>query len=93
MKNIKITQEEVLKGFKEEAFVRDDLHHNLVENGKVVLVDPENCVLIKLDKKTYWVTTEPVIKMFNKNCDYEISIKYEIHETSKYSKALYTFER
>ncbi|WP_281512148.1 hypothetical protein [Mammaliicoccus vitulinus] len=93
MKVVSITKEMIFEGFKEEGFIKDDLHHQLINEGKVILVDPKNCILIKLGNKKYWITTEPKIKLGNKNCDYDITIEYQIHAESKYSEALYTFER
>lgn len=92
MKNINISKEEILKGFKTLNFTSADIHIQLVENGNIK-VDNENDIEIILNGSRYWVTTTPTITEINKAGDYDIYITYKIRKDSKYNKVLDIFTR
>ena len=92
MKNINISKEEILKGFKTLGFTSADIHIQLVENGNIK-VDNENDIEIILNGSRYWVTTTPTITETNKAGDYDIYIIYKIRRDSKYNKVLEIFTR
>jgi uncharacterized membrane protein len=92
MKNINISKEEILKGFKTLGFTNADIHIQLVENGNIK-VDNENDIEIILNGSRYWVTTTPTITETNKAGDYDIHITYKIRRDSKYNKVLDIFTR
>ena len=90
---INIEQTKILEAFTKEAYMRDELHHALLTRGTIKKIDLNNDILVELDNDIYWVTTEPLIHLSNKNSDYEIKFRFEIRKGSKYNKVLYTFER
>lgn len=92
MKNINISKEEILKGFKTLGFNSSDIHIKLVKNGNIK-VDNENDIEIILNGSKYWVTTIPTITEKNKAGDYDIHITYKIRRDSKYNKVLDIFIR
>lgn len=95
MKQITFTHEEVLRDFcrcplEFSSDEYEQLHRDMIEaigTGKV-----------EVDKKAdfqvlnHWVTTEFEISQFNFNT-LDVSIRYSVHESGKYSKVLFTLKR
>lgn len=89
---IKIEKEKILNGFKELAVFKNETHENLVKNATLE-VDEKNDIEATLENNVYWIITTPLITRHNNNYDYEIRIKYEIKEKSKYNETIYDFTR
>lgn len=91
MKLIKITNDEILKGFREPSAYYalkeyKELHEKLIACD--LTVDNEGDICGIVDGVRYWITTEPEIFRFNKACDYSVNLKYRVHKNSKYSETI-----
>lgn len=93
MMYITIEKEQIMKEFKELGFIINKTHQEIVENAKLSIDNKNDIEATMPNGKKYWIVTTPVIKRFNKNSDYEISIFYEIKEDSKYNKTIYSFTK
>lgn len=88
MKLIQITNDEILKGFREPSAYYDlkenrELHEKLIACD--LTVDNEGDICGIVDGERYWITTEPEIFRFNKACDYSVNLKYKVHKSSKHN--------
>lgn len=86
-------REKIIKGFKELAFVADELHKEIVEKAKLRIDHNDDIEAIMPNGKRYWIVTTPLIHLWNKNSRYEISFRYEIKADSKYESTIYSFTR
>ena len=90
---LKIERQKIIEGFKELAFVVDELHKEIVEKAKLRIDNNDDIEAIMPNGKRYWIVTTPLINLWNKNSRYEIKFLYEIKANSKYDYTIYSFKR
>ena len=88
-----IEKEKIIEGFKELAICQNELHQTIVEKAKLRIDNKNDIEAIMPNGKKYWIVTTPLIESYNKASTYEIRIRYEIKEDSKYNYSIYSFTR